>query len=147
MPRFWLILPLIALACAEPCLSATTCQDNVAALDAEFQSAVKHNDVAAIDRLLPGDYILVSSTGDVQNKADLLREAREKKYIYSHQEDSHQTVRIWENTAVLTSLLWAEGVTAGKYFNVKVWFSDTYICTRLGWRYVFGQVGAHVPVK
>lgn len=126
---------------------APVCRNDVAALDTEFQTAVKRNDVAAVDRLLPSDYILVSATGDVQTKADLVKEARQKKYVYTHQEDSRQTVRMWGNTAVLTALLWAQGTTEGKHFDVKVWFSDTYVCTPQGWRYVFAQVGTHVPAS
>jgi ketosteroid isomerase-like protein len=138
---------LLIISCAALASAPRTCRNNVAALDTEFQAAVKRNDFATIDRLLPSDYILVTDTGEIQTKADLVSEAREKRYIYSRQEDSHRTVRIWGDTAVLTALLWAQGTTRGRRFDVKVWFSDTYACTPHGWRYVFAQVGAHVPVK
>ena len=147
MSRFLLALTMVGLSSTALAAGVPACRNNVAALDTEFQAAVKRNDVATIDRLLPSDYILVSATGDVQTKADLVNEARQKKYVYAHQEDNRQTVRIWGNTAVLTALLWAEGTTAGKHFDVKVWFSDTYACTSAGWRYVFGQVGIHVPAS
>jgi ketosteroid isomerase-like protein len=135
------------MSCSALAAGNPVCRNNVAALDTEFQAATKRNDAAAVARFLPDDYILVSSTGEVQTKADLVNDARAKTYIYSHQEDSHQTVRMWGDTAVLTALLWAEGTTAGRHFNVKVWFSDIYACTPQGWRYVFAQVGQHVPVK
>lgn len=148
MSRFLLILPLVGFACAALAAGANTCPNNVAALDSQFQAATKRNDAATVARMLPSDYVLVSATGEVQTKADLVGEARAKKYRYSHQEDSQQTVRIWGDTAVLTALLWAEGTTEqGGHFNLKVWFSDTYACTPRGWRYVLGQVGTLVPVK
>jgi ketosteroid isomerase-like protein len=140
-----LILPLLAISSTALAAGTGTCRNNVGALDAEFQAAVQRNDTATIDRLLPSDYILVSDTGTVETKADLVNEARARTYTYSRQEDVHQTVRVWGDTAVLTALLWAEGTTAGRHFNVKVWFSDTYACTAHGWRYVFGQVGTHEP--
>jgi ketosteroid isomerase-like protein len=140
-----LILPLLGISCSALAAGTTTCPNNVAALDIEFQAAVARNDSATIDRLLPNDYILVSDTGQVETKADLLNEARAKTYIYARQDDSHRAVRIWGDTAVLTALLWAEGTTGSRHFNVKVWFSDTYACTPQGWRYVFGQVGTHQP--
>jgi ketosteroid isomerase-like protein len=145
LSRSLLVLPLLGISCAAFAAGTGTCRNNVAALDVEFQAAVQRNDAATIDRLLPGDYILVSDTGVVETKSDLLREARAGTYTYSRQDDSHRTVRIWGDTAVLTALLWAEGTTQGRHFNVKVWFSDTYACTPHGWRYVFGQVGTHEP--
>jgi len=146
LSRLLLVLSMVGIS-STAFAAAAGCRNDVAALDTEFQAAVKRNDVAAVDRLLPDDYILVSATGDVQTKADLVNDARRKKYVYTHQEDSHQTVRIWGNTAVLTALLWAQGMTEGKHFDVKVWFSDTYVCTPRGWRYVFAQVGTHVPAS
>ena len=146
MLRLLLILPLLGIPCTALATGTGACRDNVAALDIEFQAAVARNDAATIDRLLPGDYVLVSDTGQVETKADLVNEARAKTYMYTRQDDSRRTVRIWGDTAVLTALLWAEGTTRGRHFNVKVWFSDTYACTPDGWRYVLGQVGTHVPV-
>lgn len=146
MSRLMFVPLLFGIAGATATAGAQDCPNNVAALDTAFQAAVKINDVATIDRLLPDSYILVSDVGGVQVKADLLNEARQRKYVYVHQEDSRQTVRTWRDTAVLTALLWAEGTTAGRHFNVKVWFSDTYVCTGHRWRYVFGQVGTHIPV-
>lgn len=145
MSRLLLVLSMVGISSGALAAGAPACRNNVAALDTEFQAAVKRSDVAAVDRLLPSDYILVSATGDVQSKADLMNDARQKKYVYTHQEDSRQTVRIWGNTAVLTALLWAQGTAEGKHFDVKVWFSDTCVCTSEGWRYVFAQVGTHVP--
>lgn len=147
MSRLLLVLSMVGISSTALAAGAPVCRNDVAALDTEFQAAVKRNDVASVDRLLPSDYILVSASGDVQTKADLVNEARKKRYVYTHQEDSRQTVRIWGNTAVLTALLWAEGTTEGKHFDVKVWFSDTYVCTPQGWRYVFAQVGTHVPAS
>lgn len=147
LSRLLLVPSLVGIFSTAFATGAPVCRNNVAALDAEFQAAVKTNDAAAVERLLPSDYILVSATGDVQTKADLLSEARRRTYVYEHQEDSHQTVRIWGNTAVLTALLWAQGTTAGRHFDAKVWFSDTYVCTPQGWRYVFAQVGMHVPAS
>ena len=146
MSRLIFALLLLGIGCTTASAGEQDCPNNVAELDTAFQAAVKTNDVATIDRLLPDSYILVSDLGDVASKADLVNEARQGKYLYVHQEDSRQTVRTWGHTAVLTALLWAEGTTAGRHFNVKVWFSDTYVCSRHSWRYVFGQVGTHIPV-
>jgi hypothetical protein len=64
---------------------------------------------------------------------------------YERQEDSNQKVRIWGNTAVVTALLWAKGSDNGKPFEYKLWFSDTYVRTSTGWRYVFAQSSLPLP--
>jgi ketosteroid isomerase-like protein len=117
----------------------------VAALDTEFQRAVKNNDAAAIDRILADNFVLVTGRGQAQDKAEQLREARDRSATYEHQEDTNRTVRVWGNTAVVTALLWAKGSENGKPFDVKLWFSDVYVRTSKGWRYVFGQASLPLP--
>ena len=117
----------------------------VAALDTEYQAAVKKNDVATMDRILADDFVLVTGLGKTYTKADLLNEARSKSTIYEHQEDSAQKVRVWGDTAVVTALLWAKGTKDGKAFDYKLWFSDTYARTPAGWRYVFVQASTRLP--
>ncbi|HEV8258710.1 MAG TPA: nuclear transport factor 2 family protein [Casimicrobiaceae bacterium] len=131
-----------------PTLSHASPQDDaktVAALDTEYQAAVKNNDAAAMDRILADDFILVTGRGKVYNKADLLKSARDKDAVYEHQEDTEQTVRIWGDTAVITALLWVKGTQDGKPFDYKLWFSDTYVRTSGGWRYAFGQASLPLP--
>ena len=117
----------------------------VAELDTQFQAAVKNNDAATMDRILADDFVLVTGRGKIQNKADLLKEARSKTIIYEHQEDSNQKVRVWGNTAVVTALLWARGTEEGKPFEYKLWFSDMYVRTATGWRYLFAQASLPLP--
>jgi len=117
----------------------------VAALDTEYQEAVKNNDVHTMDRILADDFALVTGNGQVYTKADLLKEAAEKNVIYERQEDYNRTVRVWGDTAVVTALLWAKGADHGEPFNYKVWFSDTYVRASAGWRYVLGQSSLRLP--
>jgi ketosteroid isomerase-like protein len=117
----------------------------VSALDTQFQAAVKNNDVGGMGRILADDYILVLSSGKTQTKADLLNEAREGKTTYERQEDTNQTVRLWGDTAVVTAKLWAKGTDGEKPFDVTLWFSDTYVRSPAGWKYVFGQAACHQP--
>jgi len=118
---------------------------SVAALDTEYQAAVKANDAATMDRILADDFILVTGRRAVFTKEDLLTSARNKEVIYEHQEDTEQTVRIWGDTAVITALLWQKGTNNGKPFDDKLWFSDTYLRTPTGWRYAFGQASIPLP--
>jgi ketosteroid isomerase-like protein len=115
-------------------------EKTVAALDSQYQEAVKKNDVPTIERSLADDLVLVSGKGSVQSKADLLKESASGDFTYEHQEDGDRTVRVWGDTAVVTALLWAKGVENGKSFEYKIWCSDVYMRMPSGWRYMFAQV-------
>jgi hypothetical protein len=117
----------------------------VASLDTQYQSAVKKNDVAIMDRILADDFVLRTGSGKTFTKTDLLDEARGGHVVYEHQEDAAQTVRVWSDTAVVTAKLWEKGIDNGKPFDYTVWFSDTYVRTPAGWRYVFGQSSLPLP--
>jgi len=120
-------------------------QKAVVALDTEYQLAVKKNDAATMARILADDFVLVTGLGKTYTKADLLDEARSRRVVYERQEDSDQKVRVWGDTAVVTALLWAKGTESGKAFDYKLWFSDTYVRTPGGWRYVFAQASTRLP--
>jgi len=146
-----LILMIVALAlgAATNDLNASSDEDAkaVAALDTKYQAAVKSNDAATMDQILADDFVLVTGRGKVFNKADLLESARNKEVTYERQDEESgtQKVRVWGDTAVVTALLWIKGVAQPKRIDYKLWFSDTYVRTPAGWRYVFGQASLPLP--
>ena len=115
--------------------------ETVARLDTLYQSAVKANDVEIMDEILADDFVLVTDRGNSLTKADLIKEAKEKRTIYEHQEveEGTQKVRIWRDTAIVTALLRITGTRDQNPFDYKVWLNQTYVRTPTGWRYVFGQ--------
>jgi ketosteroid isomerase-like protein len=147
------IAPFIAVvllsAVTAPRASAGVGEDEkaVAALDTQYQAAVAKNDAAVMDRILADDFILVTGKGKIFTKSDLLNEARGGKTVYERQDDSEQKVRVYGNTAVVTALLRAKGTAEGKPFEYKLWFSDTYVRTPSGWRYVFAQASIPLPAN
>ena len=116
----------------------STARDTVAALDAKYQLAVKNNDAETMAHILSDDFVLTLGTGQTYSKTDLLTKARNKEVLYDRNEDADKTVRAWGDNAVVTSKLWLKGVDKGKPFEWHVWFSDTYVRTPAGWRYVNG---------
>src|SRR5206468_2215660 len=119
----------------------------VAALDTKYQAAVKANDAATMDQILADNFTLVTGRGAVFSRADLLDSARKKEVTYERQDEEPgtQTVRVWGNTVVVTALLWVKSVQGGKAADYKLWFSDTYVRTLTGWRYVFCQASLPLP--
>jgi ketosteroid isomerase-like protein len=137
----------VLLLCSPLWSNASPADDEkaVAALDSQYQEAVKKNDVAKMDRILGNDFILVTGQGQTQTKSDLLKESGSGTITYEHQEDTNRTVRVWGDTAVVTALLWVKGSEKEKTFDYKLWFSDVYVRTPAGWRYVFGQASLRLP--
>jgi ketosteroid isomerase-like protein len=119
----------------------------VAALDRQYQAAVKANDYATMDRLLAKDFVLVIGTGRVYQRGDLIGHARRATKQWEHQEeiDGSQSVRVWGDTAVVTAKLWIKGTFEDQPLDAKLWFSDTYVRTKSGWKYVFGQASNPLP--
>jgi len=113
----------------------------VAALDTKYQAAVKSNDAITMDQILAEDFVLVNGRGKVSSKADLIESARKKEVTYERQDEEPgtQKVRVWGDTALVTALLRIKAVRDGPPIDYKLWFSDTYVRTPTGWRYVFGQ--------
>jgi uncharacterized protein (TIGR02246 family) len=115
----------------------------VAALDTAYQAAVERNDADAMAAILHDDMILVLGDGSVHTGADVLSWARTRRIEYEIQDEEPgtQTLRLYgPDTAIVTALLRARGVRAnGTRVDVRLWFSDTYVRTPEGWRYVFGQ--------
>lgn len=142
--KLLMLAPALAVAAQSGATPADD-QKAVAALDTQYQAAVRDNDATTMARILADDFVLVIGNGKTFTKSDLLKAALDKDAIYEHQEDSRQTVRVWGDTAVVTALLWAKGTDHGKPFEYRLWFSDTYVRTPAGWRYAMGQAAQPLP--
>jgi ketosteroid isomerase-like protein len=121
----------------------------VAALDVKYQQAVKANDAGTMEQILHEDFILVLGNGRTATRDDLLNEARAGKIKYETQDEDAgtQTVRMYGDTAIVTARLWLKYTYEGKAFERRLWFSDTYVRTKNGWRYVFGQASLPLPAE
>lgn len=117
----------------------------VAALDIEFQAAVKHNDFATMDRILHPGFVLALGDGTAITREALLARERHITYEQQDEEPGTQTVRVYGDTAVVTAKIWLKGVGPRGAFDRKLWFSDTYVRTDNGWRYAFAQASLQLP--
>jgi ketosteroid isomerase-like protein len=148
----WLFLAIgltlgIVPATAIRGMSASIADDRktVAALDVEYQAAVKINDASTMGRMLADDFVLVTGSGKTYSKADMIKDAQGGGTNYERNDEDVQAVRVWGNTAVVTAKLWEKGMTNGRLFDRRFWFSDTYVRTPAGWKYVFGQSSLPLP--
>jgi ketosteroid isomerase-like protein len=142
------VATLLAAVGASPApVSAEQDRATVAALDTKYQEAVKRNDAETMGQILHEDFILVLGNGRTATRDDLLNEARKGTIQYERQDEDPgtQTVRMYGDTAIVTARLWLKYVAEGKAFERRLWFSDTYVRTPQGWRYVFGPASLALP--
>jgi ketosteroid isomerase-like protein len=154
--RILLGLVTLATTLAAPLILAgdkpKTDAEIIAALDTAYQAAVENNDWRGMDEILHRDFILVLSKGKVISRNELLEWARQPEIFYDKQVEmpGTQTVRIWgPETATVTALLWLKGTWNNEKketFEYKLWFTDTYVKTKDGWKYALGQASEHVPL-
>lgn len=62
------------------------------------------------------------------------------------EEPGTQTVSVHGDVAIVTALLWLKGSTGGQPIERRLWFSDTYVRTANGWKYLFGQASLPLPL-
>ena len=117
----------------------------VAALDLEYQAAVKRNDFAVMDRILHPDFALVTGAGHVFDREALFESERVTTYEQQDETPGSQTVRVFGDTAVVTARLWIKGTGPSGPFDRTLWFSDTYVRTGSGWKYAFAQASLALP--
>ncbi len=117
----------------------------VAALDVEFQAAVKHNDFETMDRILHPDFVLALGDGTMITREALLARERHITYEQQDEEPGTQIVRVYGDTAVVTAKIWLKGVGPRGPFDRKLWFTDTYVRTATGWSYAYAQASLPLP--
>jgi ketosteroid isomerase-like protein len=121
----------------------------VAQLDIAYQAAVKRNDADGMARILDDNFVLLLGNGTRISRDQLLESSRSKATTYEQQDEipGTQIVHLYGDTAVVSALLWLKGSHAGKPFERKLWFSDTYVRRPTGWRYAFGQASLPLPAQ
>lgn len=146
---------VVAMLCVVLAYAAFAAQPSdaagiVAALDTKYQAAVEQNDWQTMDKILHPEFALVLGDGRTFSRAELIDSARNATHLFEKQVEmpGTQTVRVFgDGTATVTALLWLKGRSPrdGVEFDYKLWFSDTYVRTKDGWRYAFGQASLRLP--
>jgi ketosteroid isomerase-like protein len=142
-------LLLAATASVAQLAAPSADRDTIARLDATYQAAVKRNDFATMERILHPKFQLVLGDGRRVGRKQILDEARRGTFQYELQDEEpgSQTVIVWGDTAIVTAKLHLKGLRDGEPFHRTLWFSDTYVRTDKGWRYLFGQASLPLPAK
>jgi ketosteroid isomerase-like protein len=95
-------------------------------LESQWRTALIQNDVATINRLLADDYLGINPNGTLETKADALAQGRSGTMKISSIDPINMKVRVYGDTAVVTSQVQVEGHDgerdiSGRYHYTRVY--------------------------
>jgi uncharacterized protein (TIGR02246 family) len=116
LPRMAAVPLVFAIILETPCLHARSVLPHnlphspkheihreIEALEEEWRQALLTNNIAVIDRLLADDYTAITAYGTIETKAQILSAHREGKRRFLALDISDRKIRVYGNTAVVTS--------------------------------------------
>lgn len=106
-PRRTLLVAVLCLVIAAPAFALphrdSKAHKQIEKLEMQWRDAVVHNDVRVMDHLLADDYLGISANGTVETKAEELAQSRAGTLRIQNLDLSDIKVRVYGNTAVVTS--------------------------------------------
>lgn len=106
-------------------------------LEEQWRQAVLTNNVSTMDRLLAEDYTAITANGTVQTKAQVLAAHKEGRYQILSLDVSDRKIRLYGNTAVVTSRADVSLKDDNKEMNGKFRYTRVYIRNSSGqWKIV-----------
>jgi len=109
-------------------------------LENKWVTATSTHDANAVQALLAGDYVGVTSGGNIVNKAGFLAEMRKDKNTYESIKNSGLDVRIHDNMAVIVGTTKQKGKSAtGEAFAYTYRWTDIWMERDGTWQCVASQ--------
>jgi len=102
-------------------------EDEIKKLEEARNQAVLHGDVAALGRMTSDDYTFITLRGEMRTKTDILKGFASGSFHYESREISDLTVRIYQNTAIVTGRSVQKGMENGKDYSGDYRFTRVYV--------------------
>jgi ketosteroid isomerase-like protein len=109
-------------------------------LERDLNRAMTQGDTRRVSDLLSDDWLLVTASGKVKTRAEVLAELGQHDLEFQDNETRDVLVRIWGDTAVLTGVLHQRYRLHGELTDVTLRYTDTWTRVGDGWRQVSGHV-------
>lgn len=111
----------------------------VIAAERELADAHLRLDLAAFDRLLHPDYVIIQPGGRLEDKAATLASLRSGERRWEKAHSDALDVRVYGHTAVVIGRWQGKGVNAGAPFDYTARFLSIWVNEGDGWRNVAAQ--------
>jgi ketosteroid isomerase-like protein len=95
-------------------------------LESQWRTALVQNDVATINRLLADDYLGINPNGTLETKADALAQQRSGTVKISSIEPDNVKIRVYGDTAVVTSQVAVEGHDGDRDISGRYHYTRVY---------------------
>jgi ketosteroid isomerase-like protein len=120
-----------------PAAAAPALPPGLAAAAAAYDRAQVRGDRAELNRLLADDYVLISSSGAVETKAQFVAESSDPAFHLDPFTMEQPVTRVWGDGAVLGGVARLTGSDHGSRFDARLRFSDVWARRGGAWRVVY----------
>jgi len=103
------------------------------ALENAWNQAQLHHDANAVGQLLPESFVYTDYNGTVMNKAKFLADVKDEKYKATSITNEDLQVFPYQNAAIVIGTYHSKGSYAGKPFDHRGRFTDTWIYQNGQW--------------
>ena len=121
----------------------TTDEQEVRQMIQKYRSALLQRDIPTLEKVWADDYVFVNASGEVLTKAQRLGNLKSGATSFdSINEEENVTVRVYENSAVVTSRVTLKGQYSGKQISGQYRSTLVWVKGPAGWQLVSNQLTA-----
>ena len=137
-----LTVTCISFAFGEDQREATNEQE-VRQMIQKYRSALLQRDIPMLEKIWADDYVFVNASGEVLTKAQRLSNLKSgATSLDSINEEENITVRVYQNSAVVTSRVTLKGQYSGKQISGQYRSTLVWVKGPAGWQLVSNQLTA-----
>jgi ketosteroid isomerase-like protein len=121
----------------------TTDEQEVRQMIQKYRSALLQRDIPMLEKIWADDYVFVNASGEVLTKAQRLSNLKSgATSLDSIDEEENITVRVYQNSAVVTSRVTLKGQYSGKQISGQYRSTLVWVKGPAGWQLVSNQLTA-----
>jgi ketosteroid isomerase-like protein len=121
----------------------TTDEQEVRQMIQKYRSALLQRDIPMLEKIWADDYVFVNASGEVLTKAQRLSNLKSgATSLDSINEEENITVRVYQNSAVVTSRVTLKGQYSGKQISGQYRSTLVWVKGPAGWQLVSNQLTA-----
>ena len=121
----------------------TTNEQEVRQMIQKYRSALLQRDITMLEKIWADDYVFVNASGEVLTKAQRLSSLKSgATSLDSINQEENITVRVYQNSAVVTSRVTLKGQYSGKQISGQYRSTLVWVKGPAGWQLVSNQLTA-----